>query len=299
MSGADGGGVSGVGGAGAGAGAVAAVDLGATSGRVMLGRVGPNILELTEVARFANTPVRLWNGTRAALHWDVVGLYSEAIRGLAAAVRAEPGLRSIGVDSWAVDYGLLSGGRLRGIPHHYRDERSERGVEAVHRIADPAALYQENGLQFLPFNSLYQFAADAEDGLLQDADTALLIPDLIAYWLTGRRVAERTNASTTGLLTLDGEWNDPLIDRLGLPRRILPDLVDPGDIIGALLPAIAGELRLPSPAGGGGGGRPVVTAVGSHDTASAVLAVPMRPESSVYISCGTWGLVGVELDHPV
>ncbi|MFF1876852.1 rhamnulokinase family protein [Leifsonia sp. NPDC058230] len=276
-------------------GAVAAVDLGATSGRVMLGRVGPNTLELTEVARFDNTPVRLWDGTRAALHWDVVGLFSEAVQGLAAAVRSEPGLRSIGVDSWAVDYGLLSGGRLRGIPHHYRDERSERGVAAVHRITDPAALYQENGLQFLPFNSLYQFAADAEDGLLQDADTALLIPDLIAYWLTGRRVAERTNASTTGLLTLAGEWNDQLIDRLGLPRRILPPLVDPGEVIGTLLPAIASELQLPS----GGTGAPVVTAVGSHDTASAVLAVPMRPETSVYISCGTWGLVGVELDHAV
>ncbi|WP_431279079.1 FGGY family carbohydrate kinase [Leifsonia poae] len=199
-------------------GAVAAVDLGATSGRVMLGRVGPNTLELTEVARFLNTPVRLWNGSRAALHWDAVGLYSAAVQGLAAAVRAEPGIRSIGVDAWAVDYGLLSSGRLRGIPHHYRDERSERGVEAVHRIADPTELYQQNGLQFLPFNSLYQFTADAEDGLLQDADTALLIPDLVAYWLTGRRVAERTNASTTGLLTLDGEWNDALIERLGLPR---------------------------------------------------------------------------------
>jgi rhamnulokinase len=301
MSGADGssGGVSQGAGAGARAGSVAAVDLGATSGRVMLGRVGTNILELTEVARFSNTPVRLWNGSRAALHWDVVGLYSEAVQGLAAAVRAEPGLRSIGVDSWAVDYGLLSGGHLRGIPHHYRDERSERGVEAVHRIASPAALYQENGLQFLPFNSLYQFAADAEDGLLQDADTALLIPDLIGYWLTGQRVAERTNASTTGLLTLDGEWNDPLIERLGLPRRILPRLVDPGEVIGELLPAIAEELGLPSAARSGNRGGPVVTAVGSHDTASAVLAVPMRPESSVYISCGTWGLVGVELDHPV
>ena len=273
-----------------GAGAVAAVDLGATSGRVMHARIGANTLELTEAARFTNTPVRVWEAGRTALHWNVTGLYTRVLEGLGAVARAEPGLRSVGVDAWAVDYGLLRDGHLLGEPYHYRDERSAQGVSLVHARVPTEELYREGGLQFLPFNSLYQLAVDRESGALAAADGFLLVPDLITYWLSGRAVAERTNASTTGLLTAGGSWNDALISRLGLDRSLFAPLVDAGTTVGSLLPS----LDLPF-AGSG----PAVTAVGSHDTASAVVAVPMDPARAAYISCGTWGLVGVELERRV
>lgn len=272
------------------AGTVAAVDLGATSGRVMHARVGADTLELTEAARFPNLPIRVWEGDRAALHWDVTGLYANVLDGLASVARTDPALRSIGVDSWAVDYGLLRDGRLLGEPYHYRDERTERGVSLVHGAVSPEELYREGGLQFLPFNSLYQLAVDAADGSFASADRFLLVPDLINYWLTGKQYAERTNASTTGLLTDDGTWNETLIDRLGLPWDVFPSLIAPGTHVGELLPSL--KLNF---AGTG----PTVTAVGSHDTASAVVAVPMDPSRAAYISCGTWGLVGVEVEHRV
>lgn len=273
-------------------GTVAAVDLGATSGRVMHARVGADTLELTEAARFLNTPVRVWEGERAALHWDLTGLYSDVLEGLGSVARSDPGLASIGVDAWAVDYGLLRGGRLLGEPYHYRDERTAQGVDLVHAAVPPAALYREGGLQYLPFNSLYQLAVDAADGSLDTADRFLLIPDLIAYWLTGAQQAERTNASTTGLLAADGSWNDALIERLGLPRTVFAPLVDAGTPVGRLLSALGHDL----PFAGAG---PTVIAVGSHDTASAVVAVPMDASRAAYISCGTWGLVGVELEQRV
>lgn len=266
-------------------GTVAAVDLGATSGRVMLGHVGPNELRLEPVARFANGPVE----TAGELHWNVTGLYESVLAGLTEAATRAPELASIGIDSWAVDYGLLSGGRLLGEPFHYRDSRTERGVAAVHAKVPFAELYAQNGLQFLAFNSLYQFAADGN--ALADADSALLIPDLLAYWLTGIRVTESTNASTTGLLTVDGTWNEPLMDRLGLPRELFAPLVQPGDRIGTLQPQVVERTGLRSSI--------PVTAVGSHDTASAVVGVPMTTGDAAYISCGTWGLVGLELDAPV
>ncbi|MFP3464628.1 rhamnulokinase [Leifsonia sp. SIMBA_070] len=273
-------------------GTVAAVDLGATSGRVMHARVGADTLELTEAARFPNTPVRVWEGDRAALHWDVTALFAHVLDGLGSVARSDPGLAGIGVDSWAVDYGLLRGGRLLGEPYHYRDERTERGVALVHDAVEAGELYRQSGLQFLPFNSLYQLAVDAADGTLDLADRFLLVPDLLTFWLTGAQQAERTNASTTGLLTAEGAWNDGLIDRLGLPRASFAPLVDAGTSVGGLLPSLAGDL----PFAGSG---PAVTAVGSHDTASAVVAVPMDASRAAYISCGTWGLVGVELSERV
>ncbi|SBS72342.1 rhamnulokinase family protein [uncultured Microbacterium sp.] len=269
------------------AGAVAAVDLGATSGRVIVGHVGPDTLEATSVARFPNDPVRAGDG----LHWDILGLYGAALGGLREAFRQEPGITSIGIDSWAVDYGLLRGDRLLGNPFHYRDERTARGVEAVHARMPHAELFERNGLQFLPFNSLYQFAAEDSE-VLALADTALLIPDLLGFWLTGQARAEQTNASTTGLLrVLDGTWDDELIAALGLPRDLLPALIAPGEHLGPLTSEVAASLG----AGPGAG----VTAVGSHDTASAVVAVPMQADAAAYISCGTWGLVGVEVERLV
>ncbi|MRG59736.1 rhamnulokinase [Agromyces sp. CFH 90414] len=285
------------------AGTVAAVDLGATSGRVILGRVDQSAgtLELDHVARFPNGPVRLASG----LHWDFTGLYRDLTRGLADAFRRDPSVASIGIDSWAVDYGLLRGGRLLGEPFHYRDDRNAAAVERVHRRVPFEELYRRNGLQFLPFNTVYQLAAESagpdsgagdggsgDGGWLGLADSLLLVPDLIGFQLTGGRFAERTNASTTGLLGVhSGEWDDELIERLGFPASVFAPIVAPGDSLGALRPPVADELGAPAGV--------EVVAVGSHDTASAVVAVPMEASSAAYISCGTWGLVGVELEHPV
>ena len=252
----------------------------------MLGEVGPEVLRLTASSRFANGPVQGDDG----LHWDVSGLHRNALDGLRSAAAAAPGgLASVGIDSWAVDYGLLRGGRLLAEPFHYRDERrNEAGPRLVHQRVAAAELYARTGLQFLPFNTVYQLAADDRAA---EADRLLLVPDLLAHWLTGAEVAERTNASTTGLLSVTtGEWDDDLIASLGLPRGLFADLVDPGATIGTLLPEVGEAVGAP--------GLPVV-AVGSHDTASAVVGVPMAGDVAAYISLGTWGLVGLELDAPV
>ncbi|MFE6968896.1 rhamnulokinase family protein [Isoptericola sp. NPDC057653] len=271
------------------AGVLAAVDLGATSGRVILGRfdpaAGPGGLRLQHVARFPNDPVRTPDG----LHWNLLELYRQVLDGLAAAEREAPGeVLGVGIDSWAVDYGLLRAGRLLGAPYHYRDGRTAAGVERVHPRVDAAALYARNGLQHLPFNTVFQLAT--EGPLLDLADRVLLVPDLLAYWLTGAEAAERTNASTTGLLDpRTGEWDTGLADLVGIPAGILPPLVDPGAPLGVLRPDVAQHV-----------GRALeVTAVGSHDTASAVVAVPATERDAAYVSCGTWGLVGLELDAPV
>lgn len=264
-------------------GAVAAVDLGATSGRVMIGRVGDGVLSLESAARFPNGPVAGADGW----HWDFTALFAHVLAGLAEATNREPALASIGIDSWAVDYGLLRDGELLGEPFHYRDERTVRGVETVHAVVPFAELYGRNGLQHLPFNTLYQYAAESR---LADADTSLLIPDLVAHLLTGAVVAERTNASTTGLLDVrSGEWDTALAARLGIPSGLLPKLVDPGASLGTLTPDVAARV----------GAALEVVAVGSHDTASAVVAVPLSSPNAAYISCGTWGLVGLELNRPL
>ncbi|MFT4030637.1 MAG: rhamnulokinase family protein [Protaetiibacter sp.] len=268
-------------------GTVAAVDLGATSGRVILGHLDDGALRLEEVARFANSPVRTPDG----LHWSVTELYRDVVEGLAEGVRRSPGLLSIGIDSWAVDYALLREGRMLGEPYSYRDERNLAAVELVHERVPAAELYARNGLQHLPFNTLFQLTADRLAGSLDRADSFLLIPDLLAFWLTGRSVAERTNASTTGLVAVTtGEWDTALMERLELPTHLARGLVDPGTVLGPLLPS---ALR------GTGATDAVVTTVGSHDTASAVVAVPSADRDVAYISCGTWSLVGVELDRPV
>jgi rhamnulokinase len=267
--------------------AVAAVDLGATSGRVMLGYVGHNELRLVPVSRFPNGPIE----SKRELHWNVSGLFEHALAGLEVAGRQEPELVSVGVDSWAVDYGLLRNGQLLAEPFHYRDSRTARGVAAVHSVIDASTLYASSGLQHLPFNTIFQLAEDAAAGRLEGVDEFLLVPDLLNFWLTGASHAERTNASTTGLFNAStGEWDATLIARAGLPRSIFPALVDAGSSLGRLTPAIAARLRLPNLE---------VTTVGSHDTASAVVAIPAEGTDFAYISCGTWSLVGVELPSPV
>ena len=261
----------------------AAVDLGASSGRVMVGEVGPDTLRLEAAARFPNAPVPAEDG----LHWDVEALVEHAVAGLATAYAVGP-LTSVGVDSWAVDYGRLRAGRLLTRPFCYRDERRNAvGPARVAGLIGAEELYRRNGLQHLPFNTLYQLAAD--DGLAE-ADQVLLVPDLVAAALCGSRVAERTNASTTGLLDVTTrEWDTELMVRLGLDVSLFPDLVDPGHEIGHLLPSISDRV----------GGRIPVVAVGSHDTASAIVGTPLQGDDAAYVSLGTWALAGLELDAPV
>jgi rhamnulokinase len=267
-------------------GAFAAVDLGASSGRVMLGRVGPDGIELSEVNRFRNGAIRLPDG----MYWDVLGLYQDILAGLRGAVRQAGELAGLAIDAWGVDYGLLDAtGALRGNPHSYRDPRSEAAVEKVHRQVDPARLYAVNGLQVLPINTVYQLAAEPD---LQGAHRLLLTPDLLGYWLTGREAAEETIASTTGLVDArTGRWAPELVEALGLPAGLLPEIVPAGQVLAPLSSVVREEL--------GTDQEPLLTTVGSHDTASAVVGVPATGPNFGYVSCGTWALVGVELDAPV
>ena len=282
----------------------AAVDVGASSGRVILGTVSsgrgaddavPRV-SLEIVHRFPNGVLDDGVNSEGAkvLRWDVCGIFAEVQMGLAkvAELASSRGLRveSIGIDTWAVDYGLVDrAGRLKLPVHAYRDSRTERTVPVVHETVSPERLYSVTGLQFLPFTTLYQLAAEPTLEGLQ----ALLIPDLLAFWLTGARRTEETNASTTGLLDArTGTWSGELLEALGLPEGLFPELIAPGEAYGTLLPAVVERTGLPA-------GTPLI-AVGSHDTASAVAAVPAAAgEDVAYISSGTWSLVGVELDAPV
>ncbi len=268
---------------------LAAVDLGASSGRVMTARVGPGRLDLQEVHRFPNRPVR----TSGTLRWDVLALFSGVLDGLRAAGREAGHVDGIGIDSWAVDVGLLDDdGALLGNPVHYRDARHAAAVPAVHAVVPPEQLYRVNGLQHLPFNTVFQLAAARDTAQFAAARTVLLVPDLLTHWLTGAVGAEVTNASTTGLLdATSGAWSIDLLDRLGLPRSLFPPLRQPGERLGELVSDVLTETGLAAPV--------PVTAVGSHDTASAVVGVPAEGERFAYISCGTWALVGLELAGPV
>jgi len=267
----------------------AAVDLGASSGRVMVGRVGRDVLELVEIHRFENEPVRVTDG----LHWDILRIHHEVLAGLRRAGRAADDLASVAIDSWGVDYGLLDGrGALVANPYHYRDERTNGVPDRVHARIPLARLYERTGIQLMQINTIYQLAAAAQTGELDRAERLLQIPDLLGYWLSGVAASEATNASTTSLLDVRTRgWAHDLIDAAGIPTRLFGDLGQPGEVLGELLPAVREETGLPSTA--------VLTLVGSHDTASSVVGVPAEDERFAYISCGTWGLVGVELEQPV
>jgi sugar (pentulose or hexulose) kinase len=260
---------------------VAAVDLGASGGRVMAGQVGGSGVALHEVHRFPNLPVTA-GGT---LYWDILRLFAEVRHGLAEAARRFP-LAGAGIDSWGVDFGLLDdSGALLGNPVHYRDARTDGVAARVHAAVPADELYAVTGIQQLPFNTIYQLAATP---MLRHARTMLLIPDLLAYWLTGAVGAEITNASTTSLFDVRAQdWATGVMREAGLPPRIFPPLRRPGDVIG------------PVDGPNGPGSSPPLIAVGSHDTASAVAAVPAAAPHFAYISLGTWSLAGLELDAPV
>ncbi len=269
---------------------VAAADIGASSGRVMLGRIGGGELHFTEVHRFANTP-RHRDG---ALRWDLPALTGGVLTGLRAAGAATGGaLDGLGIDTWAVDFGLLDAcGRLLADPVHHRDPRTNGVIGSVLATVPARDIYAITGVQFLPINTLFQLAAARSAGHLAGARRLLLIPDLLAYQLTGVARTEITNASTTQLLDVTKRaWSTDLLGRLGIDPELFTELVEPGDRLGELTRAVLAATGLAAPV--------PVFAVGSHDTASAVVGVPAERSHFAYISSGTWSLVGVELDAPV
>ncbi len=256
---------------------------------MVLGVVQDHELHVEEVARFWNGPVTV----SGMLHWDALALYRSILDGLRKAGRQADRLDSVGIDSWGVDFGLLDrDGRLLGNPVHYRDRRTEVVIESVLRQIPAADLYRRTGIQFQPFNTLYQLIAAAGTAQLEAATILLLMPDLFGSWLTGKVGAEVTNASTTQLLSIStGDWDTELMTELGIRRDLFPILRHPGEPVGDLLPEVIRETELKGPV--------PLTAVGSHDTASAVVAVPAASERFAFIASGTWSLAGLELDRPV
>ncbi len=269
---------------------LAAVDLGAQSGRVAVGRFDGERLGVTEVHRFPNVPVRIGD----TLHWDILGVYRDVLDGLRAAAGEAGRVDSVAVDSWGVDFGLIdTQGRLVQNPVHYRDGRRARAMDGVLAQIPARELYERTGIQLMPINTVFELAAMAAeaDPALDTAATMLLIPDLLHYWFCGAATTEFTNATTTQCFDPHtGGWAADLLERLDVPTRLLPDVVQPGTRLAPLGAAVAEETRL---------GSAVVVAVATHDTGSAVAAVPFRQPGSVFISAGTWSLVGLEVQAPV
>ena len=273
-----------------------AIDLGASSGRVMEVVIGDGELSVRELHRFANAPVTARHAGGVTLCWPMERMWESILEGLRIAA-AGGEVDSIGIDSWAVDYALLDedGELVRPIAA-YRDPRTKQPFSRLRAELGDDAIYAATGIAFQPFNTLYQLAADAEDPIrpLERAACMLMLPDYIAYRLCGSVVSERTNASSTQMLDArTREWNRELVRATGAPGRILPELVDAGDRepLGTLLADVADETGLSA-------STPVFAAA-THDTASAVVAAPIDPAHDLYVSSGTWSLVGLELPQAV
>ena len=257
---------------------VLTVDLGAESGRVMAVHFDGQSLKLEELRRFPNTTVKI----RGTLYWDFLRLWGDIQSGIATGKSLNPA--GIGVDTWGVDFGLLdTQGNLIGNPVHYRDARTEGLMEKVFALVPKSEVFEQTGIQFMPINTLYQMMSLVENQSpqLAMADTFLTAPDLLNYWLTGTKVCEFSNATTTQMYNpLTGDWANSMLDRLDIPTHIFPDIVPPGTRLG--------EYE----------GIPVI-APACHDTGSAVAAVPTQTPNYAYISSGTWSLVGLEVSQPV
>ena len=270
------------------------VDLGAESGRVMAGHWNGRAIRLEEIHRFPNGPVEL----AGTLRWDVPRLWAEVERGLGlAARRFGDNIRSIGVDTWALDYLLISkSGEMLGLPFNYRDARTRGMVEAACRKVPREEIFSESGIQFMEINSLIQLLAHqaASPEVFAAADRFLMIPDFFNWALCGAQVVEFTNATSTQLVhPTRRAWSSRLLEQFSLPARIFPDLVEPGTKLGALRSSVAARTGL---------GLVEVVAPATHDTGSAVVGVPTRNTGRpnwAYISSGTWSLLGVEVDRPV
>jgi rhamnulokinase len=267
-----------------------AIDLGAESGRAILGTLDESSIHLEELHRFANVPVRLPDG----LHWNVLHLWTEMKKGISfAADKTRKQLSGIGLDTWGVDFALLDEkGILIGNPYHYRDSRTDGMVEAAFKLVPRQDIFEQTGIQFMQINTLYQILSMVltESGALKTASTFLTIPDLFNYWLSGHAVCEFTNATTTQLFDpRKRQWAQPLLEKLGIPVHIFPKFINPGSVIGEMQDTLCKELELPA--------IPIL-APACHDTGSAVAAVPASNPKFAWISSGTWSVLGMEADEP-
>lgn len=267
-----------------------ACDLGAESGRVILGTLHNGRISLEEIHRFSTGGSRVGN----TLRWDIVRIFDELKAGLRKIAARDVTPASMSVDSWGVDYVYFRRNEpALSTPYHYRDTRTEKAFEAALKKAGAETIFRETGIQFLPFNTLYQLLADLQDnpGLINLADRFLNIADYLHYLFCGRDRAEESIASTTQVYDpRKRDWSDDLIHLFGIPHRVFPEIVPPGTVLGPLLPALQEETGL---------GPIEVIATCSHDTGAAVAAVPAEPgDDWAYLSSGTWSLIGVELSSP-
>jgi rhamnulokinase len=268
-----------------------AVDLGAESGRVMLSLVSAEKLTLEEIHRFNNGPIE----ENGSLRWDFERLLSEIKTGIRKATQqADDNIEGIGVDSWGVDFGLVGAdGKLIENPYHYRDSRTNGMMEKAFELIDKQEIYKNSGIQFMQLNSVYQLLAMrlANSPVLAKAKKLIFMADLVSYYLCGHAFSEYSLASTSQLMDMKtGLWSKQIFSKLSLPMNIMPDIVSPGTVVGKLTESIAAELgceQIP------------VIAVGSHDTASAVAAVPAEGNNWAYLSSGTWSLMGVEVPKAI
>jgi rhamnulokinase len=271
-----------------------AYDIGADSGRAILGQFTGEKLLLSDVHRFSNPPVRLPDG----LHWDALRLLAEIKQGLGLAVQKCGGMPAgMGIDTWGVDFGLLDAqGGLIGNPFHYRDARNDGMLEEAFKRMPRREIFAQTGIQFMQLNSLYQLLSMVvnKSPALEIAKTFLTMPDLFNYWLTGRKACEFTNATTTQCYnTLQCNWARPLLAAMGIPSHIFPEVLQPGNILDTLSPAVEDELGI---------ARIPVILPACHDTGSAVAAVPFEHgegKDFAWISSGTWSIIGVEVAAPV
>ncbi len=267
-----------------------AVDLGAESGRVMLGEIGSDKMSIREIHRFANSPVK----ENGSMRWDFENIMAHIKTGLAKAVKENKNITSMAVDTWGVDFGLLDkNGDLLENPYHYRDSRTENIFEKAFEVMFDRDIYDNTGIQLMPINSLFQLFAYKRQrpDIFNKADKLLFMPDLIAYHLTGKLQAEYTIASTSQMLDMrTGNWSENVLSAFDIPRKLLSDIFHPGSVIGKIKGDIAKEI----------GCEPFdVVAVGNHDTASAVAGIPANQNSNwAYLSSGTWSLMGCEAPTP-
>jgi len=268
-----------------------AFDLGAESGRAVLGTLENDKLSLEEIHRFPNGPVRVGE----SIHWDVLRLFSEMKDGLRMAKDELRGpLEGIAVDTWGVDFGLLGRGDvLLGNPYHYRDKRTDGMMECAFELSSREEIFERTGIQFMQLNTLYQLLAmeEQESVFIEEAQELLFMAGLFNFWFSGKKAAEFTLATTSQAYDpREQAWSEPLLDQLGIPKHIFPEIVPPGTVLGELLPSIQEEA--------GVGPIPIIAAA-SHDTGAAVAAVPAEGENWAYLSSGTWSLMGVEVTEPV
>jgi len=268
-----------------------AFDLGASSGRALVGTLDNGKISLSEVHRFENGPVAVGD----SLYWDVLRLFDAMKYGLRQAVQSVgPNLAGAGIDTWGVDFALLGKNDvLLETPHHYRDSRTEGMIEEVEKIVPHAEIYENTGIQFMDLNTLFHMYAIQKNNpwLFECTERLLMFPSLLNFWFTGAKADESSHVSTSQMYNPQtGDWARPMIEKLGIPTRILGDIVPPGTVIGKLRQSIMEET--------GASAIPFV-APATHDTGSAVAAVPTLERDYAYISCGTWSLVGIESDSPI